>query len=61
MELFRRCSVDPNVRNRRSCSAPAQTTQNGRKLDMVRPRDASQNFFVRSDHTFAGSRRCDPV
>jgi len=36
-------------------------TRNGRKPDMVRPRDASQNFFVRPDVTFANSRRCDPV
>jgi hypothetical protein len=37
------------------------STQNGRKLDMVRPRSLSQKFFVRPGGTFASSRRCDPV
>ena len=59
VELFRVCKVVPNARNRRSTVTGATTCRHG--MDMVRRRDASQNFFVRSDRTFASFRRCDPV
>src|SRR5580692_6945293 len=64
VELFRVCKVVQDARNRRSAVTGATaywTTTCRHRMDMVRPRDASQNFFVRSDRTFASSRRCDPV
>ena len=61
VELFCVCKVVPNARNRRSTVTGATTCRHRMPLDMVRRRDASQNFFVRSDRTFASSRRCDPV
>jgi hypothetical protein len=49
VELFRVCKIVQNARNRRSTVIGATTYRHRMDLkrDVVRPRDASQNFFAR--------------
>src|SRR5260370_17528605 len=56
--LQRRSKRTKSAVDRHGCGSVP--TQNRRKLDMVRPRAASQTFFVPLGFTFPSSRRCAP-